>query len=395
MTEATKKSGRVLCVDDEPHILRALQWLLKKEFEVITATSAGEGIRLLQRNDFDVVISDQRMPGVTGVEFLREVRKSSPRSVRILLTGYAELDAMVRSVNESEVFRFITKPWDVKALPDLIAEAVSIANIDTLVVADETPIENLDFTASSGGPAQVSAGPALAPGSAATNEPAAIAASVGSKVLVLDDDPVVHQAIDDVFGNSELALHSYSLAEAIKYLNEHQIGVIVSDFKVGKMDATRLIRMMKGEHPEIISVVFSAVQDAEYVVKLINEGQVYRFIPKPFKPSFIKLIVCSALKRHVQLVQNPQLLSRFKVDAVSSGTAESLLLDVEKSAAQASPRTVPPDSVAAPMRIVQAAAQASSVPAIPRLAVAANSTDDGQALTERLKSGFRKLFKLA
>ena len=107
MTEAGRK-GRVLCVDDEPHILRALQWLLKKEFEVVTATSAGEGMRLLQRHDFDVVISDQRMPGITGVEFLREVRKSSPRAVRILLTGYAELDAMVKSVNESEVFRFIT-----------------------------------------------------------------------------------------------------------------------------------------------------------------------------------------------------------------------------------------------------------------------------------------------
>ena len=375
MTEAGRK-GKILCVDDEPHILRALQWLLKKEFEVVTATSAGEGIRLLQRNDFDVVISDQRMPGITGVEFLREVRKSAPRAVRILLTGYAELDAMVRSVNESEVFRFITKPWDVKALPDLIAEAVSIANIDTVVVADETPVESLDFTADS--PAAGSA-PALAVKAAAPSEPSAILDSIGRNILVMDDDPIVHQAIDEVFNNSDRVLHAYSLADAIRYLNESSIGVIVSDFKVGKMDATRLIRMMKGEHPEIISVVFSAVQDAEYVVKLINEGQVYRFIPKPFKPSFIKLIIGSALKRHMQLLQNPQLLSRFKVESVAAGTAESLLKDIEKSAALAPPPSAPRQAPAAQTVQVQASTPAAN---------------DG-ALVDKLKTGFRKLFKIS
>lgn len=381
MTEAVTK-GKILCVDDEPHILRALQWLLKKEFEVVTATSAGEGIRLLQRNDFDVVISDQRMPGITGVEFLREVRKSSPRAVRILLTGYAELDAMVRSVNESEVFRFITKPWDVKALPDLIAEAVSIANIDTIVVADETPVENLDFTSDTPAAAAGATSPTLTVRTAAPSEPSAVLESIGRNILVMDDDPVVHKAIDEVFGNSDRVLHAYSLADAIRYLNESSIGVIVSDFKVGKMDATRLIRMMKGEHPEIISVVFSAVQDAEYVVKLINEGQVYRFIPKPFKPSFIKLIIGSALKRHMQLLQNPQLLSRFKVESVAAGTAESLLQDIERSAASApSPAAAPRQAPAAP------AAQTVQVKG------AAPAANDG-ALVDKLKTGFRKLFKI-
>ena len=381
MTEAVTK-GKILCVDDEPHILRALQWLLKKEFDVVTATSAGEGIRLLQRNDFDVVISDQRMPGITGVEFLREVRKSSPRAVRILLTGYAELDAMVRSVNESEVFRFITKPWDVKALPDLIAEAVSIANIDTIVVADETPVENLDFTSDTPAAAAGATSPTLTVRTAAPSEPSAVLESIGRNILVMDDDPVVHKAIDEVFGNSDRVLHAYSLADAIRYLNESSIGVIVSDFKVGKMDATRLIRMMKGEHPEIISVVFSAVQDAEYVVKLINEGQVYRFIPKPFKPSFIKLIIGSALKRHMQLLQNPQLLSRFKVESVAAGTAESLLQDIERSAASApSPAAAPRQAPAAP------AAQTVQVKG------AAPAANDG-ALVDKLKTGFRKLFKI-
>ena len=266
---------------------------------------------------------------------------------------------------------------------------MSIANIDTVVVADETPAESLDFTSAPGLQAPAEKAPALTVSAAAPAEPAALAASVGRKVLVMDDDAMVHQAIDEVFGNGEQVLHSYSLADAIKYLNEYPIGVIVSDFKVGKMDATRLIRMMKGEHPEIISVVFSAVQDAEYVVKLINEGQVYRFIPKPFKPSFIKLIVGSALKRHIQLLQNPQLVSRFKVETVSVGTAESLLQDVERSASAAPAR---PAANTAPAR--PPAAQTVQVQGAPQH-VAANDLDDSHALVDRLKTGFRKLFRIA
>ena len=65
------KKGLILCVDDEPNILRALRWLLQKEFEVVTAPSGHEALALVRQHDFDVVISDQRMPGMTGVELLR------------------------------------------------------------------------------------------------------------------------------------------------------------------------------------------------------------------------------------------------------------------------------------------------------------------------------------
>lgn len=364
--------GKVLCVDDEPHILRALQWLLKKDFEVATATSATEALRLLQRDDFDVVISDQRMPGVTGVEFLREVRKLAPRAVRILLTGYAELDAMVRSVNESEVFRFITKPWDVKTLPQLIGEAVTIAR-----TSNPVPLESLDFTASSVAASGIGSDPAKA--AAALGQVAEAEASDWQrKILVIDEDEEIHRAVDEAFGGHTV-LHCYTLTDAIRYLEEQPVGVIVSDFRVGKVDVTRLIRMLKANHPEIIGVVFSAVQDAEYVVKLINEGQVYRILPKPLKPGFVKLVVGSALKRHMQLLQHPELVQRFKVDTVSTETAQSLLRDLERSFAEPAPAPAVP-----PAPTVKTAPQ--------QMPAASESPHGGDHLLDRLKNGFRKLF---
>jgi DNA-binding NtrC family response regulator len=112
--------GRILCVDDEPAILRSLQWLLRRRFEVSVAPGGAEALALLRDGDFDVVVSDQRMPGMSGAELLREVRRLSPRSMRILLTGYSDIQAILRSVNEGEVFRFIHKPWDVNELPEVI-----------------------------------------------------------------------------------------------------------------------------------------------------------------------------------------------------------------------------------------------------------------------------------
>jgi len=80
---ASNKS-KILCVDDEPNIVRSLQWLLQREFEVHTASSGQDALALVNQHDFDVVISDQRMPVMTGVEVLREVKRLSPRTMRIL-----------------------------------------------------------------------------------------------------------------------------------------------------------------------------------------------------------------------------------------------------------------------------------------------------------------------
>lgn len=313
-TTAVTGRARVLCVDDEPHVLRALTWLLGGQFEVSTATNAADALELVQKNDYDVVISDQRMPGVTGVEFLRDVRSRAPRAMRILLTGYSDLEAMEGSANEGEVFRFVTKPWNVKELSSVVAEAAAIAR--------SAPVEDLS----------AGAGPA----------PAAPAPAAPETVLLVDDSAEVNAFVGEELRGMAQVKQARDLAQALAMLGKEPIAVVIAAMKVGGLDATRLVQVAKEKHPEIVSVVFSETRDAEQVMSLINEGQVFRLIPKPLKAGYIRLVVATALRRHRELRRKPGLGRRYSA-APSAGAAEALERDVARimNPAAAAPGATP------------------------------------------------------
>jgi response regulator RpfG family c-di-GMP phosphodiesterase len=110
-------SDRVLFVDDEPNILQALHRKLRNRFEVETATSGEEGLRILrERGPIAVVVSDMRMPQMDGATFLRHARAESPQSVPMILSGHADLELMIAAVNDGNVFRFLTKPCNDETL---------------------------------------------------------------------------------------------------------------------------------------------------------------------------------------------------------------------------------------------------------------------------------------
>ena len=122
----TRSRPRVLCVDDEPYVLDGLRDNLRRSFEVETAESGAAGLELLKRDPkgYEIVISDMRMPVMSGSVFLAEARRIAPDSVRILLTGYADTKAAVRAVNDGQIFRFLTKPCDVDELLRACAAAL-------------------------------------------------------------------------------------------------------------------------------------------------------------------------------------------------------------------------------------------------------------------------------
>lgn len=116
---------KVLCVDDEQNLLNAITRTLRKVFDIHTATSGAEGLEILAaQGPFQVVVSDMRMPGMNGAEFLRHVREQSPETVRLLLTGFAELETVVTAVNEGYIYRFLSKPCTGRVLHDAIVDAV-------------------------------------------------------------------------------------------------------------------------------------------------------------------------------------------------------------------------------------------------------------------------------
>jgi diguanylate cyclase (GGDEF)-like protein/PAS domain S-box-containing protein len=120
----------LLLVDDDANILSALTRLLQRDgYRILTAGNANEALELLAINSIGVVISDQRMPGVSGVEFLSRVRKLHPATMRMVLSGYADLKAVIEAINSGAVYKFLTKPWDSDQLRASVSEAFQIYDL--------------------------------------------------------------------------------------------------------------------------------------------------------------------------------------------------------------------------------------------------------------------------
>ncbi|MFB2119317.1 response regulator [Parapedobacter sp. 2B3] len=116
----------VLYVDDEENNLISFKATFRLKYRVYTALSGIEAIRIVEQHPIDIIITDQRMPQMTGVEFLEEVIKVNPEPMRILLTGYADMSAVVDAVNKGKIFHYLSKPWSEEELDDTIQRAYEI-----------------------------------------------------------------------------------------------------------------------------------------------------------------------------------------------------------------------------------------------------------------------------
>lgn len=114
----------LLIVDDEPDVLDSLRHLFHRSYRVLTAGGGEAALALMDENDVHVILSDQRMPGMTGDALLAAARRVCPDAIRMLFTGYADLEAVIRAVNDGHIFRYIVKPWDSAELESIIRQAV-------------------------------------------------------------------------------------------------------------------------------------------------------------------------------------------------------------------------------------------------------------------------------
>lgn len=118
-------SYKIIVVDDEPANLRLLERLFRQDYEVITAESGEEALRLLDRHAAALLITDQRMPGMTGVELLKHTATIRPHMVRIILTGYTDVDTLVEAINSGLVYKYVTKPWSNEELRLTVSRALA------------------------------------------------------------------------------------------------------------------------------------------------------------------------------------------------------------------------------------------------------------------------------
>jgi signal transduction histidine kinase len=113
----------LLVIDDEPEIVKALTRQFRRTYNVFSTTNAEEAFAILEREHIQVVISDQRMPGMNGVEFFERIKFKYPDALKLILTGYSDIEAVIGAINEGQVFRYVTKPWNPEELDIIIKEA--------------------------------------------------------------------------------------------------------------------------------------------------------------------------------------------------------------------------------------------------------------------------------
>ncbi|MFH1458792.1 MAG: response regulator [Candidatus Omnitrophota bacterium] len=137
------KTYTLLCIDDEENILHLFKRIFEKEYNIFTAANGAEGLDILRRKKIDLILCDQRMAGMNGFEVLRIAKKEFPDTMRIMVSGYSDFDSLVKTINEGEIFRFISKPWDALELKNIIKEALEQKDIVGKIKASFNNIQNI------------------------------------------------------------------------------------------------------------------------------------------------------------------------------------------------------------------------------------------------------------
>lgn len=123
MEHSNETPYNLLVIDDEVEITKALARQFRRKYNVLATTDAADGLKIMARENIQVVLSDQRMPGMTGVDFFRKIKDKYPDTSKLILTGYSDIEAVIAAINEGQVFRYVRKPWHPEELETIIREA--------------------------------------------------------------------------------------------------------------------------------------------------------------------------------------------------------------------------------------------------------------------------------
>jgi DNA-binding NtrC family response regulator len=241
---------RILFVDDEERILRSLAMQFRRHYEVLTESDPLRALQRLREEHIHVLVSDQRMPQMSGAQLLAEAREIAPNTLRVLLTGYSDLDAAVDALNNGGIFRYLTKPWDPQEMAFTLRQAAELA------VRQVQPLQSV------------------------TSEKL----SAPLSVLLLDDEPDTLGVVGEfcVAGGHRL-LRARNLAEAMLQLNNESVDILVSDLKLAGDDTAPLLKTLAQAHPRLLSLVVTPFQDTQALLRLVNEAQIFRYLPKPVR----------------------------------------------------------------------------------------------------------------
>jgi serine/threonine-protein kinase len=275
----------LLLVDDEERILRSLRMLFFVGYHVRMTTDAHEAIRILCDEKIHVIVSDQRMPVMQGSELLRIARETSPATMRILLTGYSDLDASIASVNDGEVFRYLMKPWNAEEVKTVVAEAAAIAEA-SFAVQSHTDI-------------------------------AADMSTAKPRVLIMDHDEATAKTVHETLGDRCEIVWASDAQHAMEELAKQDVSVVVSDLMLGETNVGYILKTIKQLNPQTQCIVVTSFNDTSRLIELINQAQITRFLPKPVSKGILARNLESMLERFHMVRNQPVLQKRQAVAPIS------------------------------------------------------------------------------
>lgn len=366
--------ARILFVDDEKRVLNAMRGMFRRDYELFLANSGSDAISIIDDNDIDVIVADQRMPGMTGIEVLAQIKKRSPRTVRILLTGYADPAAIQGSINEGEVFRFLSKPCPPNLLRETLGLAVDASQTQPVappkpaepaptpepaeaaaVTQPDEAVPEAEVPETAEAPAEPAEPPEAIPDLDATTPNPALVIQTGqwqtvTNIIMSGDDTsesrildgeqaprpapapepvasphkdigVVAFTVDSDFAASVIRAAAddrettiaTTLVKVGETIKEGKAGVLVTDFTTNRTILQKILNALKQRMPELVTIVVSDFKDSTDMINLINYGQIYRYSTKPIEPGQLRMDINAAVLHHLQLCENPDSHKRHQV----------------------------------------------------------------------------------
>lgn len=267
-----KNTSHILLVDDEPLILSSMRDLLEVDYAVHTAESGQKALEILSKFPIKVIISDERMPMMRGHQLLKRAKQVSPNTIRILLTGYADLESVMNSVNAGEIFRYLNKPCRNDVLLNVVRLSVQI--YDRLLSLKPT-----------------------ATAAASKNEVKPDLSTPKYDALFVGFTP-------DEIARLQLRLSKHftirtaaTVVEALKLIGDVPPAVIVSELKLDDYEGIDFLQAVIRENPQLIIIVLTDTVDVGLITKAVNELNVFRYLPKSATQDEIERALMDAAAR--------------------------------------------------------------------------------------------------
>lgn len=361
-----------------------MRGMFRREFDLFLTTDGETAVKIAAETPIDVIVADQRMPGMSGTEVLGKIKEISPDTIRILLTGYADPDAIEGSINIGEVFRFLSKPCPPKKLRETLSLAVDATKAAQIVVAAAAPQQPVPYLRPSTAGHRVTSATLTSTRSAEHialaaqladpnversrlterpfdsykpkpgNElPSALSddnrplltrlTSIGEPAFAEDSKPfdeadrdlagptsirevaVVVYTVDSTFAETALralpadrnATLATSLLKVMRVLEHSEPGVLITDISSNGTTLQKILSALKQMRPDLVTIAVSDTSDASDLVRLINHGQIFRFLRKPVDGNALVGAVDSAALKSIELRRRPQTANRHIVEPAS------------------------------------------------------------------------------